>query len=131
MVVAIDPLGVSPHPLDSSSPLLLFFCSLRGSRTSDCGTNSRSTTRTHGAPQAGQTPCAGVEVSAHDFRRTFATHWIRNCRAPSPAVAEQLVRVQLGHSAQNVTQAHYLALDHTDVAKYYVSPLDGIDLWGL
>ena len=74
---------------------------------------------------------AGVEVSAHDFRRTFATHWIRNCRAPSPALAEQLVRVQLGHSAQNVTQAHYLALDHTDVAKYYVSPLDGLDLWGL
>ena len=74
---------------------------------------------------------AGVEVSAHDFRRTFATHWIRNCRAPSPALAERLLEVQLGHSAKTVAQAHYMALGYADVAQHYVSPLDGLDLWGL
>lgn len=74
---------------------------------------------------------SGVAVAPHDFRRTFATHWIRHCRAPSPALAERLLEVQLGHSPKTVAQAHYMALTHQDVAEHYVSPLDGLDLWGL
>lgn len=74
---------------------------------------------------------AGVEVAPHDFRRTFATYWIRHCRAPSPALAERLLEVQLGHSPKTVAQAHYMALTHQDVAEHYVSPLDGLELWGL
>lgn len=74
---------------------------------------------------------SGVDFAPHDLRRTFATFWMKHCRAPSPALAEQLLQVQLGHSAQNVTQAHYVRLTHDDVAQHYVSPLDGVDLFGL
>lgn len=74
---------------------------------------------------------SGVEFSPHDLRRTFATYWMRHCAAPSPALAEQLLQMQLGHSAKNVTQAHYVRLTHDDVAQHYVSPLDGLELFGL
>jgi len=74
---------------------------------------------------------AGVEFAAHDFRRTFATYWLKHCAATSPSLAERLLDVQLGHSPQTVAQRHYIALTHEDVAAHYVSPLDGVQLFGL
>jgi integrase len=74
---------------------------------------------------------AGVTVTAHDFRRTFATHWIRHCHAPNSDLAERLLEVQLGHAPRTVTQRHYLVLSYEDVAAYYVSPFDDLDIPGI
>lgn len=74
---------------------------------------------------------AGVSVGAHDFRRTFATHWMKHCVAVSPSLAEQLLDVQLGHTPQTIAQRHYISLTADDVTDHYVSPLDNVDLFGL
>lgn len=80
---------------------------------------------------AGVSRRSGVEFAAHDLRKTFATHWMNNCTTPSPDLAKQLLQLQLGHSAHDVAERHYIQLTHADVAKYFVSPLDGIELYGL
>lgn len=74
---------------------------------------------------------AGIEFSPHDIRRTFATYWMRHCRAASPDFAERMLGVQLGHALRGVTDQHYIRLDVDDVRAHYVSPLDPIDLFGL
>lgn len=74
---------------------------------------------------------AGVTFKPHDLRKTFATYWMRNCQAASPSLAERLLQIQLGHSPTNITQTTYAILNYEDVAENYVSPLDGIELFGL
>lgn len=72
-----------------------------------------------------------VAFSPHDLRRTFAHHWIRHCEAPNKDVAERLLEVQLGHNPRTVTQRHYMALTHMDVAQHYCTPLSLVSLPGL
>jgi integrase len=70
----------------------------------------------------------GVEFTAHDLRRTFATYWIKHCQATNPSLAEQLLEMQLGHSNRSITRRHYLVLTTDDVLAHYVSPLSDVDL---
>ncbi len=72
-----------------------------------------------------------IDFSAHDLRRTFATHWMRHCEAVNPSLAEQLLDLQLGHSNPSITRQHYVVLSHVDVLQHYVSPLDGLTIPGL
>lgn len=74
---------------------------------------------------------AGVQFTAQDLRKTFATYWTKHCNASSPLLAERLRDIQMGHSSITVADRHYVELTHEDVAEHFVSPLDGIDLFGL
>lgn len=79
---------------------------------------------------AGVARDAGVEFGAHDLRRTFATHWIRNCVAGG-SESEYLLQLQLGHTPANVTERHYVALDHIDILRWHVSPMQDAKIAGL
>jgi integrase len=72
----------------------------------------------------------GIEFAAHDLRRTFATHWMRHCKAHD-GLAETLLEMQLGHSARTITREHYVVLNTDDLLKHYVSPLDDVFVPGL
>lgn len=72
-----------------------------------------------------------IECGAHDARKTFATYWTRNFRGQNPYLGEILLKKQLGHRPGNVLEKHYLKLDHTDILRDYVSPLDPVDIPGL
>lgn len=74
---------------------------------------------------------AGIDVTTHDGRRTFATYWVRNYQGKNAYLGELLLKKQLGHRPANVTERHYLNLDHNDILKDYVSPFDSCHLPGL
>lgn len=75
---------------------------------------------------------ADMPLGAHDFRRTFADHWLEHC--PDRAHAMLLLKLQLGHALRDdITVAHYIDTRNRDkVARKlrdnYVSPLAGLDL---
>lgn len=78
---------------------------------------------------------ADLPLGAHDFRRTFADHWLENC--PDRANAMILLKLQLGHALKDdITVAHYIDTRNREkiarkLRENYVSPLDGLDLpWG-
>lgn len=74
---------------------------------------------------------ANVDVTTHDGRKTFATYWVRNYQGNNPYLGELLLKKQLGHRPASVLEKHYLMLDHNDILKDYVSPLDPVHIPGL
>lgn len=75
---------------------------------------------------------ADLPLGAHDFRRTFADHWLDHC--PDRAHALLLLKLQLGHALRDdVTVAYYIDTRNrrkvlSRLRDNYVSPLAGLAL---
>lgn len=74
---------------------------------------------------------ADLDITTHDARKTFATHWVRHCRTSNPYLGELLLKRQMGHRPASILEKHYLMLDHNDILRDYVSPLDHVVIPGL
>ena len=77
---------------------------------------------------------AGIpDIKPHDLRRLFSTYW--TAYHPADNRAGFMLRLLLGHVGRDVTEAHYILLEHEDMRPFYVSPVeavlgDGAKKWG-
>ena len=67
---------------------------------------------------------AGLEtVGPHDIRKLFCSYWYRQYDH-ADSRAQFYLALQVGHSAKNVTEKHYINSTAEDIRAVYVSPFE-------
>lgn len=63
-----------------------------------------------------------ASASVHRLRKTFSSYWY--IHHPDNERADFMLKLLLGHEAENVTEEYYLMLNSDHARPYYVSPME-------